>query len=177
MLEGAEGQQSSENETFGPIRFDFAIGDKQFNILDALDKRDLRFGVPVDAMKPGDGAAQYLLRTFESMHVTRREYLGTMGRLLEYAAKKEGGYDADFIATYLHLVDKTQEKMGMPHTLEGDPYRLNEEQRMIFFSRVYGQMEAIRENIWNDPSMENKKKQIVSNAKAALPLNLADTFK
>jgi hypothetical protein len=147
-------------EAPGPIRFDFAIGDKQFNVLDALDKRELRIDAPVNAKKPGDGAAQYLLRTFESMHVTRKEYLGTMGRLLEYASKKEGGYDADFIAVYLNLMSKTQDKMGMPHTLESDPTRLNEEQRMVFFSRVYGQMEAIRENIWNDPSMADKKLRI-----------------
>src|SRR4051794_37358589 len=54
-----------------------------------------------ERQNPGDVAAFYLLDKLHRSNVTINEYLYTMPRLLQSAAKESGGFDKDFITVAL----------------------------------------------------------------------------
>ena len=127
-----------------PPRELFTIGGEQFNILNVLRDNTI-ISVQVDKLQHGDDAAMDLIRRFQNIGVTPKEYHIAMPRLLEYAAKEEVGFDADFI-------DVTQ--FLMSYTLDRTPGDIkalgSSDTRIAYFANVYGRLEMIQALIWKE---------------------------
>ena len=91
-------------------RVTFLIGDKQVNIIQALDTHETHLSTA--NCRPGDVEAQALLRMLGNSLVTSSEYLRTMPKLFEYAAHPAGGFDRDFLAVAFHEFDSTAQYMS-----------------------------------------------------------------
>jgi hypothetical protein len=118
---------------------------------------------------PGDQAAATLLDALHRSHVTIEEYKDTMPQLLEFAEKKGGGFDKDFIAVTLNEFDKVAKKMELPQSLMlGRPDFDRVKNRGEYFSRVYGRVEAMKGMIWDNPEGAAIKQDRIQRANAVL---------
>jgi hypothetical protein len=126
-------------------------------------------GQEYENQNPGDVAAGTLLYGLHRSHVTIEEYKDTMPQLLEFAAKKDGGFDKDFIAVTLWEFDKVASKMELPNDLMlGSPDFDRIKNRREYFSRVYGRVEALKGMIWNNPAGVTIKQDRIQRANAVL---------
>lgn len=150
-----------ERYLFSPPRGVFTIGGTQLNIRAHLDGLQTTPHYWLDKMKPGDDEARDLIRTLKCWNVTSNEYFTAMLRLLELAAKEGGGFDADFIDVTKYFMKKViSRRGGFGKVIYG-----NEIARVAYFADVYGQLQAVKDGIWNDPDMTIAKQQLLTLAK------------
>jgi len=144
---------------------------KEFNLADELNGKSRFYMSSSEDKHTGDYYAFDLIDLFSRRYGVREElYRKTMPKLFEWAAKKEGGFDEDFLAVTERVLDTTCAKMNVGDSYRRDAYGLREEDRPIYYAWVYGQVEAIKEFIWDDPAMAEKKKQLVEAAKRSMLL-------
>src|SRR4051794_21027466 len=104
-------------------RLEFTILKNKINLEDVLssDSRKRPSAVALnwpgeeyEKQNPGDRAALALLDGLHRSDVTINEYLYTMPRLLQFAAKESGGFDKDFITVAIQEFDRVSARMEIP---------------------------------------------------------------
>jgi hypothetical protein len=106
---------------------------------------------------------------FQERGVTDQMYLKTMPKFFEWAAKKDGGYDSDFLAVAERMFDYTATDMNLGNSYRNMlPWEINVADRPIFYARAYGKIEAIRSFMWDHPAAGELKQRLIESSRQSI---------